>query len=325
MHPEVTNVGLLTLLYAGTTSLSSFKYSIKHDIVKKLKRRSISAGNILNTINGTSETLRNGTVVEIENVKHVSIHVPKHLRPLNEEQFGHYLAGLIDGYGNFSKIQQLIIVFSSRDAFLAYYLKSNLGHGYVKKVKDKNAYVLIVSNKNGILKVINLINGKVRTKHRFDQVVNNVLANNKYKDLNINFTLNTSKNFDNHWLAGFTDAQGGFQIKIIKRINRNKPEIRLNFQIDQKTDFLLKDIKNYLGGNIGYRKTQDTYYYGSTSFGSAFNVIQYFDKFHLQSRKHVSYLGWRRVYILIQNRAHLTEKGLIKILRIKTLLNYHDA
>jgi hypothetical protein len=33
-------------------------------------------------------------------------------------------------------------------------------------------------------------------------------------------------------------------------------------------------IKNYLGGNIGYRKSQDTYYYGSTSFGSAKNVIE---------------------------------------------------
>jgi hypothetical protein len=71
---------------------------------------------------------------------------------------------------------------------------------------------------------------------------------------------------------------------------RNKPEIRLNFQIDKKTDLLLIMIKQYLGGNIGYRKSQDTYYYGSTNFGSAKNVIQYFDQYHLQSRKHLSYL-----------------------------------
>jgi hypothetical protein len=74
-HPEVKFVGLLTLLYAGTTSLHSFKYSIKHDIVKKLKQRSKSAGNILffvtKTINVTSETLRNGTVVNSEHVKNI--------------------------------------------------------------------------------------------------------------------------------------------------------------------------------------------------------------------------------------------------------------
>jgi hypothetical protein len=49
-------------------------------------------------------------------------------------------------------------------------------------------------------------------------------------------------------------------------------------------------IKDYLGGNIGYRKSKDTYYYGSTSFGSAKKVILHFDKYHLQSRKHISYL-----------------------------------
>ncbi|EUC39977.1 hypothetical protein COCMIDRAFT_41619 [Bipolaris oryzae ATCC 44560] len=218
------------------------------------------AGNILYMKNGTSEALRDGVVVNLENVKRVSDHVPKHLKPLNNEQLGYYLAGLIDGDGHFSKAQQLVITFSSPDAFLAYYLKGRLGYGNVRKVKDKNAYLLIVSNEKGMLNIINLINGKLRTEHRFNQVVNNVLSHTN------------------------------FQIKIIKRITRNKPEIRLNFQIDQKSVLLLNIIKEYLGGNIGYRKSQDTYYYGSTSFGSAKRVIEYFDRYHLQSRKHISYL-----------------------------------
>jgi hypothetical protein len=71
---------------------------------------------------------------------------------------------------------------------------------------------------------------------------------------------------------------------------QRKKEIRLNFQIDQKKDVLLLLIKKFLGGNIGYRESQDTYYYGSTSFGSAKNVINYFDYFHLLSSKHINYL-----------------------------------
>lgn len=323
-HPEVTNVGLLTLLYAGTASLYSSKYSILNDIVKKLEQRRKSAGNILYIKNGTSETLRNGVVVNSENVKHISNHVPKHLKPLNNEKLGYYLAGLIDGDGHFSKAPQLVIVFSSSDAFLAYYLKERLGYGNVKKVKDKNAYLLIVSNKEGILHVINLINGKLRTEHRFNQVVDNILSHTRFTDQNLNFTINSSNNFDNHWLAGFSDADASFQIKIIKRITRNKPEIILNFQIDQKNDLLLIMIKQYLGGNIGYRESQDTYYYGSTNFGSAKKVIQYFDQYHLQSRKHISYLRWRKVYRLIQDKKHLTEKGLAKILTIKSLINRHE-
>ena len=326
------------MLYAGTPSLYSSKYSFLNDIVKKLEQWRKSAGNILYITNGTSETLRDGVVVNSENVRRVSDHVPKHLKPLNNKQLGYYLAGLIDGDGHFSKAQQLVIVFSSPDAFLAYYLKEKLGYGNVKKVKDKNAYLLIIANKKGMLQVINLINGKLRTKHRFDQVVNNVLNHNKYTDQNIHFTLDSSKNLDNHWLAGFSDAdasgaglqagcaspQASFQIKIIKRITRNKPEIRLNYQMDQKSDLLLNRIKQYLGGNIGYRKSQDTFYYGSTNFGSAKKVIEYFDQYHLQSRKHISYLRWRKVYRLIQDKEHLTEKGLSIIIKMKSLLNRHE-
>jgi len=331
-HPEVKFVGLLTLLYAGTTSLQSFKYSIEHDIVKKLKQRSKSAGNIslFKAIarNGTSETLRNGVVVNSEHVKHISKHVPKHLKPVNNEQLGHYLAGLIDGDGHFSKAQQLVIVFSFPDAFLAYYLKEKLGNCNVRKVKDKNAYILIFSKKEGMLNVLNLINGKLRSDNRFNQVINNILNHDRYKDVTFNFSMNLTDNFNNHWLAGFSDADASFQIKIVdrvtNRVTRDKPEIRLNYQIDQKSDVLLMKIKNYLGGNIGYRKAQDTYYYGSTSFGSAKNVIEYFNKFNLQSRKHVSYLRWRKAYILIQNREHLTDNGLSKILKIKALINHQE-
>ena len=323
-HPEVTYVGLLTSLYAGTPSLYSSKYSSLNGIVKKLEQWRKSAGNILYIKNGTSEALRDGVVVNSENVKRVSDHVPKHLNPLNNEQLGYYLAGLIDGDGHFSKAQQLVITFSSPDAFLAYYLKGRLGYGNVRKVKDKNAYLLIVSNEKGMLNIINLINGKLRTEHRFNQVVNNVLSHTKYADQNIHFTIDSSKNFDNHWLAGFSDADASFQIKIIKRITRDKQEIRLNFQIDQKSDLLLIMIKEYLGGNIGYRKSQDTYYYGSTNFGSAKRVIEYFDRYHLQSRKHISYLRWRKVYRLIQDKQHLTDKGLSKILIIKSLINRHE-
>jgi hypothetical protein len=49
-----------------------------------------------------------------------------------------------------------------------------------------------------MLNVINLINGKLKTEHRFNQVVNNVLSHTKYADQNRNFTIDSSKNLDNH-------------------------------------------------------------------------------------------------------------------------------
>ena len=76
-------------------------------------------------------------------------------------------------------------------------------------------------------------------------------------------------------------------------------------------------IKDFLGGNIGYRKSQDIYFYGSTSFGSAKNVINYFDKYHLLSSKHVNYLKWRKAYLIIQNKDYLTENDQDKLIKLK--------
>lgn len=285
--------------------------------------------------NGTSETLRNETVVNHalphgENVKPISCakqNLPTHLKPLNDHQFGHYLAGLIDGDGHFSRQQQLVIVFHSLDASLAYYLKNRLGFGSVKKIKDKNAFILVIAARKGLLKVINLINGKIRTESKFYQITNNILSNHNYIEYSkiVNFKLNLNKDFKNHWLAGFSDADASFQIKVLNRNNRTlAPLVRLNFQIcapQKKNNSVLLLIKDFLGGNLGYRKSQDTYYYGSTSFGSAKNVVNYFDYFHLLSSKHINYLKWRKAYLIIQNKDHLNQDGLNKIIKLKSTMN----
>jgi hypothetical protein len=175
----------------------------------------------------------------------------------------------------------LVIVFNVLDVQLAYYVKKQVGYGNVRKVKNKNAVLLIVANKKGIETIINLINNKIRTNSKFNQITNNILLNPKYIEFSktITLSLNTGNDLQNHWLAGFSDAEASFQIKLIN--GNNRIEVRLNYQIDQKEDYLLVLIKGFLGGNIVYRKSQDTYYYGSTSYGSAN---------HMLSTKHVNYL-----------------------------------
>jgi hypothetical protein len=137
LHPEVKYVGFLTSPFAGTSLLNGFKYSPLNNIqkVKKLKLKRKSAGNIIYINNGTSETIRDGVVVNSENVKRVSDHVPKHLKPLNHEQLGYYLAGLIDGGGLFydDDYLGLSITFQPNDASLAYYIKTQIGYGSVTK------------------------------------------------------------------------------------------------------------------------------------------------------------------------------------------------
>lgn len=293
-----------------------------------LKSNNQSAGLNLNHKEfefNASETIHN-KFNSIENIKIVSAIMPKLLRPSNNEDFGYYLAGLIDGDGHFSKNNQLIIAFHIKDVSLAYYIKRKLGYGSVRKVKNKNAVILVISSKKGLETVFNFINGKLKHINRINQV-NQILIKDSFKDIrkNFNFSSDYDQNLNNYWLSGFADVDASFQIKIINRIDRDKPEIRLNFQIDQKNKDILILIKNYLGGNIGYRSSQDTYYYGSTSYGSAKKVIDYFDRYSLLSSKYINYMKWRKVYLLIKNRDHLTESGICKIKKLKISMKNIDT
>ena len=173
------------LLSAGITSLS-FKYSNCLNtkvIVTKLKQRSQSAGNFAYFSNeSTSETLRDKSVLP-NTGKKVSVHVPIHSKPLIDNDFGHYLAGLIDGDGHFSNTPQLVIVFNQLDASLAYYIKGRIGYGNIYKVKNKEAVILVVSKSEGIRRVIELINGKIRSDNKLNQINKNILSNPRFKDL----------------------------------------------------------------------------------------------------------------------------------------------
>jgi hypothetical protein len=188
------------LLCAGITSFS-FKYSnliLNKIIVTILKQRSQSAGNFVfltqNNINyeKTSETLSNNSII-----KKISVHPPTYLKPINENEFGHYLAGLIDGDGHFSNQKQLIIVFNEKDASLAYYIKSKIGYGNIYKVKNKKAIIFVISKKLGIIKVLNLINGKIRTENKLNQINKNIISKSDFK-LFSSFNKNINNDLNNH-------------------------------------------------------------------------------------------------------------------------------
>lgn len=315
MHPEVEYIGLLTLLYAGTTSLLSYGYSrkFKSSIVKNLITRSKSAGNnfIYNILKiGTSETLRDETVKTDDNkIKLVSVHVPTHLKPGTVKEFGHYLAGLIDGAGELNP-SNLVITLDILDISLAYYIRTRLGYGRVTKDIKNNTVILTVTK--GLEQVINLINGKFRSEQ-----INNTIF---YIGTNeITLTKNSDSNLENHWLAGFSDALASFHIELPSPNNKTggvglKYQIVLDRVNNSTTQNLLILIREVLGGDVG------SHYYESSSFASNKKVIKYLDHYHLLSRKQVNYLKWRKAYLIVQNKDHLLESGLRKITNFKNSL-----
>jgi len=125
----------------------------------------------------------------------------------------------------------MVIAFNYLDASLAYYIKRRLNYGSVKKVKNKNAVVFVIHNREGLDKIINLVNGKLRIQYKIDDIEKQIL--NVYKtplEIKEKLHINTSSDLNNYWLAGFIDADGSFQIKILNRVNsklNTSIEIRL--------------------------------------------------------------------------------------------------
>lgn len=249
-------------------------------------------------------------------MKKLSIHRPKK-KSYTKEMLGYYLAGLIDGDGHISKIGHVVISFNKKDVKTAFKLRSHLKYGQIRPVKNKQACNFIISNKKGVLFLASLIKDKLKHPTRIKQY-NERLS----KKFNIKETsLNTEINWNTPWFAGFFDTDGYLRIAILERKNRPRSEVRLLGQIDQKTDILLKQIQIQFGGYLGYRLKQNTFYYSTVSFGNMFKLLSYFDKFSLQNdRFYLRYVLIRKSYLLVQEKYHLSNKGLIKLKKYKKKL-----
>lgn len=275
----------------------------------------ILLGKILNKEQPVENQLLNN-IKEDEEIKLISDHLLKHKYPETDEDFGYYLAGLIEGNGNFED-NGLEIVFNEKDVQLAYYIKKRIGFGKINKIKDKKIYKYSLRHSRGLINILNLTNGKFIKKDKIEQ-----LKTYSYDiQYNINILLPIKTNlFKTYWLAGFTDANGSFYITISKNEILEK-NIRLEFKINQKNSinpdfFILK----FGGGNLNYFKSKNIYCWNSTNFKIGYKVIKYFDHFHLNSSKYIQFFKWRKTYRIIQRKEHLTIKGLNKIYKLKKSL-----
>jgi hypothetical protein len=242
----------------------------------------------------------------------ISDHLNKENKPKNDKELGYYLAGLIEGVGYIGDCR-IEIAFHKNDISTAYYIKKRIKYGRV--LKGKNSVRYILDHSVGLEKLVTLINGKLLGQPKIDQLIIN-----KYDD-KYNIAILPKANFDllsNHWLAGFSDGEGSFDISIvINKINKKDIKINLPFRIKHNYPELPNLIAKALGGNI-YKNHDNIYSYSSLNFKHAYNIANYFDKFHLlNASKFINYLKWRKAYRIIQRNEHLTLEGLTKIQKLQ--------
>lgn len=267
---------------------------------------------------------------------------------------GSYLAGLLEGDGNISirynkdtnEIISTVFEFTFHENNLALFneLRDFIGSGNIYP-KGGNSMRYNIADKGGVIKLVNLVNGYFRTPkiQTFHRLIDHL---NVKHNLNIiKSPIDISDLGSNAWLAGFTEADGYFGVKItefrLKTENdkRSRSEkIKCKFVIEQRQmdkatglsckDFMLSIADYFDSSLLSITRNNDkflapanSYYFSVESVSKLDKVVKYFSTYPLMGIKGLDSLDFMKVYSMIQNKEHLSDAGRVKIKLIVAGMN----
>jgi hypothetical protein len=240
----------------------------------------------------------------ISNVSHSSKKFQIHLnKPILDD---YWLTGFFEGDGCLSiynlnpNTQELSFILRQADPKVLYKIKNYLGFGSVY-VDKKGYWTLRIRNKVGLLKIANLLNGKLVLDKRLAQYKIWVDAlNTKYNASLVAITQPALLSWQNSWLTGFADADGSFNIQLTVRKESKKDRLRLRFYLDQSESLSsMQSLQKWLGGTL-HQKTKNNKRYHRLMLGT-FNkcdlLLNYFSRFPpLSTCLMVRFIRYARVY-----------------------------
>lgn len=262
----------------------------------------------------------------------------------SNSQLGFYLAGLIEGDGNIwtSKTlkspkgrinnPQIVFTFHIKEKPFFAKLKTIFNTGSLYKEKSNNTCKYRVSETRKLIELINLINGKFRTpKIKFlykaiDHI--NLIHKTNIEKL----PLDNSNIESNSWLAGFTDADGHFQVSLegVYGLNKSlsKGRVKCTFSIKQRVidkptgdscvPFMSKIAKLFQCKIIKYKSKNEMTFLAQAN-SKHYLTKSYFDKYPLMTSKRLDYLCFLQGLNYLGKR--LTDQEIIEIQKIKSSMN----
>lgn len=130
---------------------------------------------------------------------------------------------------------------------------------------------------------------------------------------------------DPNWLAGFIDGEGCFNINIVKaQSNKTGYQVKARFILAQHSRdiILMQKLLEYLGcGTLSDESNK--YIYLTVSKYSELKdiIIPLLNKYPLQGAKKLDFFLFCDLIKLIENKEHLTDSGVKKIMEIKGKMN----
>ena len=129
---------------------------------------------------------------------------------------------------------------------------------------------------------------------------------------------------DGHYIAGFTDGEGSFNVSIKKRNDyAGEWKLSASFNISQKDRVILSWIKNILGcGTLRERKDGVVYYEVTNITSLKEKIIPFFVRFNfISANKKANFSIFKQIVEKMHNKEHLNQDGLQKILELRETLN----
>lgn len=140
-----------------------------------------------------------------------------------------------------------------------------------------------------------------------------------------------------HYLAGFVDGEGSFNVSLRKRDDHTLGwQIILTFNVSQRDKTVLTLLKRHLAcGRLQERYDGVWYYVVSNPTAIQEKIIPFFERFpFLSISKKRNFSIFKKIAKMMANNEHLTQKGMKKIVKLRETLNlgrgrkrkytYHD-
>lgn len=127
-----------------------------------------------------------------------------------------------------------------------------------------------------------------------------------------------------HYIAGFTDGEGSFNVSVKKRSDyKDKWKLTASFNISQRDRAVLAWIKHILGcGTLRERKDGVVYFEVTNITSLREKIIPFFERFTIRSQtKKKNFLIFKEIVLLMYEKEHLSKKGFQKILVLRKQLN----
>lgn len=135
---------------------------------------------------------------------------------------------------------------------------------------------------------------------------------------------NFLKNFSSAYLSGFTQADGNFHVSF-QRLANSSSNVRVTpkFNLTQHNYAkpLFEDLKSNLGVGYVFSHRNEVNYVVNSLPHIKNNILPLFDAYPLRGGKLESYMKFKYVIDMMEDKQHLTKEGLANIINNSYLMN----